>query len=771
MLLFILAVVLVIHTPVTAGAQSGGHPAQPATFQTLRDTFPNFAQRPTIVSARSGSWSAAATWTPNRAPRAGDVVLIQGPHSVTYDQVSPAPLAVVGIAGALRFRTDIDTSLKVGTLFVQPGGSLVVGTREAPVRANVTAEIVIANRGLHTISPDPDTGVVDPHQYGTGLIVLGTVAIHGGAKDPTWIRLVDPPQAGSRVLRLNAPVGRWQPGDTLLIPDTRQLPIEDPRSLRMVSHYETEVVRISSVSSNGRQVTLAQPLQYNHRGAVNPDGTQAVAPSGEPLVPHVANLTRNVRIRSENPNGTRGHVMFTHQARVDVHNAQWIDLGRTTVDDLDSTKVNANGHVLRIGRNQIARYWVHFHFLVGPPRPTMPRSLAPAQMRTWLDRNGWQYEFSGNAITTSTTASHPFKWGIDVHASHYGKVTNNVVYNLAGSGLQTEDGSESYNLLAGNFVATVRGIGRILPPVPTHDPDVTHNHGRDGSGFWYRGPHNWMERNVAADVTYAGHYLSRYYLVASRDIPRVAGAVANGDRTHMRVMPVLSFAGNEAYGPMESGLYGAWVSGFGDAQNWPEIRIDRFVAWHPYYKQIEWYHNGKTTFNELVLRGDPDVTGGLSLGGADIRTVGMRLTHYENVDLTIDRADIRGLPKGIDLPTNTKNSTTRVRNSFFENYVNLSLLTKIGAMRVEISNVRFGAFGAGSRKLSGFYNEYQLRNYPSPLHISLERDPRKTDPRPSYDVRVLRYNGLIGDDFRLFDRADPASCRTTLSWIDGFACR
>ena len=23
----------------------------------------------------------------------------------------------------------------------------------------------------------------------------------------------------------------------------------------------------------------------------------------------------------------------------------------------------------KIGTNQIARYWVHFHFLVGPPRP------------------------------------------------------------------------------------------------------------------------------------------------------------------------------------------------------------------------------------------------------------------------------------------------------------------------------------------------------------------------------------------------------------------
>jgi hypothetical protein len=213
------------------------------------------------------------------------------------------------------------------------------------------------------------------------------------------------------------------------------------------------------------------------------------------------------------------------------------------------------------------------------------------------------------------------------------------------------------------------------------------------------------------------------------------------------------------------------VSGFGDALNWPEIRIDRFAAWHPYSKQIEWYHNGKTTFRDLVLRGDPFVTSGVSLGGADIRTVGMRLPHYENVDLTVEGADIRGLPKGIDLPARTLTGITRIRNSFLENYVNLSLLTKITNTRTEISNVRFGTFGAGQKRLNGFYNEHEMRTYAAPLHISLERDARKVNAGAAYDVRVFRYNGLIGDDFRLFDTSDPAPCRTKRSLIAAYVCR
>jgi hypothetical protein len=392
-------------------------------------------------------------------------------------------------------------------------------------------------------------------------------------------------------------------------------------------------------------------------------------------------------------------------------------------------------------------------------------------MRQWLDQNGWQYEFVGNAISTSTSAPHQFKWGIDVHASHFGKVTDNVIYNLAGSGLQTEDGSESYNLIARNFVVKVRGIGKTLPPVPTADPDVTHNHGRDGSGFWFRGAHNWMEGNVAADVTYAGHYISRYYLVASRNVPLFPGGSERGEIEHPHIMPLLSFSRNEAYGPMEVGLYGAWVSGFEKPQTWPEIRIDRFTSWHPYYRHIDWYHNGKTTFSNLVERGDPIVSDGVTTSGTDVRTVGMRFTLYENLNLTIDHADIRGLPRGIDLPTSTGNTMTRVRNSFLQNYVNIAVMTKMTNLNVDISNVKFEPFGSGPKALNGFYNEYQMKRYPSPLNISMERDPRKVLAGTVYTVKITNFDAVSGDTFRLFDTADPAPCRTTRPGINAFTCR
>ena len=92
----------------------------PASFQTLHDTIPNFARYPTLQSVQSGAWSNTATWTPARLPQAGDVVLIQ--HVVTYDSLTGAA-TTIGIAsgGKLTFQTNQATMLRVGTLLVMPG--------------------------------------------------------------------------------------------------------------------------------------------------------------------------------------------------------------------------------------------------------------------------------------------------------------------------------------------------------------------------------------------------------------------------------------------------------------------------------------------------------------------------------------------------------------------------------------------------------------------------------------------------------------------------
>jgi hypothetical protein len=137
----------------------------------------DFCATATITSAASGPWSSPAAWSPNRIPIARDVVRINNEHIVTCDAVGDVAIACVGIHGALRFRTDINTRLKVGTLMAMPDGELTVGTPSKPVAPNVVDELVIANQPLDACR--------DPDQFGTAFIGLGRVTMHG-ADDAGW---------------------------------------------------------------------------------------------------------------------------------------------------------------------------------------------------------------------------------------------------------------------------------------------------------------------------------------------------------------------------------------------------------------------------------------------------------------------------------------------------------------------------------------------------------------------------------------------------------
>ena len=183
------------------------------------------------------------------------------------------------------------------------------------------------------------------------------------------------------------------------------------------------------------------------------------------FLPHVGNLTRNVIVRSESATGTRGHMIATHMADVDIRYALFKDLGRTTYQPLNTTT------------NHIGRYPIHMHHLSGP-------MATPA--------NGYQFTLLGNAVDGGS-AETKFKWGITVHGSHYGSIKDNVVYNYNGASIATEDGSESFNVFDHNFA--LRGIGEPNNSVS----EARMAMGTEGVGFWFRGPNNFVKNNVAAN--------------------------------------------------------------------------------------------------------------------------------------------------------------------------------------------------------------------------------------------------------------------------------
>jgi len=241
----------------------------PVAAVTLPESIPDFSQdtsRPSVTSVASGSWSSASTWQGGQIPTANHVVRIAAAHTVTINDTA-AVAYTIAIDGKLAFATGVNTRLKVTNLQVMAGemgmgtpGVLEIGTAASPVAAGVTAEIVIANSPLGGSVPDPE-------QFGTGLMVLGRMTAHGTPRTPSFVRVAAEPRAGNNTLTLSEAVSGWQPGDRVVLPDTRHMKETETTSggwINLVNQWEERTVQ--SISADGRTLTLNAALTYDHLG-------------------------------------------------------------------------------------------------------------------------------------------------------------------------------------------------------------------------------------------------------------------------------------------------------------------------------------------------------------------------------------------------------------------------------------------------------------------------------------------------------------------------
>jgi G8 domain len=654
--------------------------------------IPDFCENATVRSAGNGAWSSPATWNTGRVPRAGDLVSIA--HAVTYDTVSNDALACVEVRGQLTFRTNTNTRMVVGTLMVFPNGVLEIGTPAAPVSAAVTAEIVIADRPLDTTQ--------DPEQFGTGVVGLGAVTISGTPRT-TFVRLGSEAAAGSNQLSTEAVVEGWRAGDRLVIPDTRSSAGGPLEGVATTAQWE----ELSAASVSATTVALAAPLRFSHEGARDGNGTLS-------FLPHIGNLTRNVIIRSANPAGTRGHVIFATRSEVDIRYVLFKDLGRTKITPLDNTTFDTSNRVTKVGTNQIGRYPLHMHHVMGGVGPSA---------------DGYQFRLIGNAIDGGK------KWGLAVHNSHYGWVRGNVIYNVEGSGLVTEDGSESNNLIERNFVIRVigpgdRGDGRGLTDLAW-----------EGSGYWFRGTNNIVRDNVAANTPGDYGYKVFPYFIGNVRVPKTPGAdtAANGEVTVIggNALPLKDFIRNEAYGAMVGGLSYWWLNTVGDkavANSTPAV-IKDFHVWHFTGSAILHYPSSAVVIDGLVVRGRAG-SGRYGFNGLD----------YMAKDILINNADIQGMTYGIAPSTHSGSGVFVVKDSYLRNAVNVFVGTpytsaaearNIPPRRIVLRNVKFDVPVTGSAVP---LRAIQMKFDTAPVRNLIQKD----------EVYVYAFNGVASDNFKVF---------------------
>jgi hypothetical protein len=590
----------------------------------------------------------------------------------------------------------------------------------------VTASIVIADSPLGGSVPDPD-------QFGTGVTIFGKVTMSGSPRTPTFVRLATEPLKGATTLTLSQPVSGWSVGDRLVLPDTRHIKDSEvtPPGGWVNTVNQWEELTVQAIS--GTTVTLTAPLQFDHLGARDLNGVLE-------LLPHVGNLTRNVVVRSENANGTRGHFMALHLADVDIRYALFKDLGRTTYVPLDNVT------------NHAGRYPLHIHHLSGPlPTPA----------------NGYQFTLIGNAVDGGSVETD-WKWGITVHASHYGLIQDNVVYNYNGAAIATEDGSESFNLFDHNFV--MRGMG---------EPDDVLGQARfalgtEGVGFWFRGPNNFVTNNVAANfqnpTTEASYgFVFQFRTLGSIAIPKFKGADTVSSSTQSTIVdgnntPLLQFENNEAYGAMQGGMTYWWINSQ-DPAAYATAQLSvvkNFTAWHIYNKNVYIYPGQKVTFDGLKIRGEYS---DLSRCCGD----GVFFADYMAKEIVITNSDIQGMKSGIIAPESGHgtNPNLTIQNSNLRNWTNI-IVPVVGSVNgcwmdnklvVINSNTFAAAPGQPLRNIAMVGDVANAGTCPTKLSV----------------VQVYTYNGKPGDNFQVFHQNPPwppaPTCTTTRPEITGgFSC-
>ncbi|MBA4064043.1 MAG: hypothetical protein C0501_10085 [Isosphaera sp.] len=488
------------------------------------------AAGPAVVkSAKSGSWSDPATWDSGRVPAAGEVVLVRGPHVVTYDIDSDRVIRAVHVAGTLTFAHDRNTRLDVGLVRVTPaenttedgfgcdhsGGkpagpadpafalpgftapcrccddkaALLVGTPEQPIGARHTAVI-----RLHYVDG------MDKESCPAVVCCGGRMDFHGRPMSRTWVKLGATAEAGATEVVLAEEVTGWNAGDRVIVTATEKVYANENEeaaaqkrgsfTLRPGNGFTpgTEERVVKAVA--GTRVTLDRPLKFRHAG----DGHYR----GE-----VANLTRNVVVESADPAGVRGHTMYHKGSAGSVSYAEFRHLGKEGV---------------------LGKYALHFHLC----RDTM-RGSSVVGASVWDSHNRW----------------------VTVHGTEYLVVRDCVGYKSVGHGFFLEDGTEVYNVFDRNLAIQAYD-GKPLPKqVLPFDPN-------DGAAFWWANSLNTFTRNVAVEYDTHGF---RFH-AQPRDAPPVKGKPAGGafdlrlpvrqpDGTRravdVRTLPFVRFEGNEAH--------------------------------------------------------------------------------------------------------------------------------------------------------------------------------------------------------------------------------
>lgn len=448
-------------------------------------------------AVKSGDWFDPTTWDAGTVPGEGAIVNIASGFSIDYQGCSPDHIFAINLMGemtisqptsgattCLTFDTfwagmssylkihaqnatdgDIDINITPFDIEAYKAGpndwnanALAHFSDGAPVysvtynfptdrRYETYAEAMAAGSEVTEATRtayDDGVGVTgrygwDPDQHSIGLVTMGQLEIIGQEKLAKSKLAADALKGTSSITLNDVPAG-WKVGDLVIVgrvgTDGRNVKREDK-------------IRIQSITGN--TVNFESNLAYNHVGNTTYD-----------LHTYAGNLDRNITFKSTDISNIhrRGHFMHMHNnVNMQVKNAAFIDMGRTeksrlTDDFRFDTWVESKvaqtmwsplgQEICKMKRNPDSditnmrgRYSIHMH-------------------KTGAKLGDNMVQVTGNVVWGNPG------WGITQHDS-YANVSNNLVYEVIGSGIVSESGSE-LGFWDNNLVIEVKNANKITDP-------------------------------------------------------------------------------------------------------------------------------------------------------------------------------------------------------------------------------------------------------------------------------------------------------------------
>lgn len=315
------------------------------------------------------------------------------------------------------------------------------------------------------------------------------IEVHAAdAGKSSWTQLDGSAAAGNTTITLAEETG-WRVGDRIAVASS---------SFEM---DDAEERTITSVSADGRTVTLDRPLENDHNGVMETHDNGRIGDDRRSwdidMRAEVALLSRNVTIQGDEDaaeDGYGGHTMVMMGAEMHIDGAELTRMGQT---------------------GELGRYPLHWHLLG---------------------------DVSGQYVTNSSIHD-TYNKGMTIHGTQNAWVEDNAIFETVGHGYYFEDGSEFGNVLVDNLGMNTREAESVAAAPIGSDHTAT-------STYWVTNPNNHLIGNHAAGADHAG-----FWILSQEEVEGASASIALYDEYAPNQQTPGQWVGNSTHSNGQDGIF------------------------------------------------------------------------------------------------------------------------------------------------------------------------------------------------------------------------